>query len=429
MAGTSTRLNLFTELEMWMFCTTHFFRFHVATRPARERVGAKRKDHTGTLEETNEMLQRMEYLCGRLIDLETRRGTLSGQSGGAEEEDIVKQHQVLAQLGVFQEAVRSFRVLIGDVLEARREVPYETLQSFGRLLQREMGRFRSSETFKVLQHHHFNRIFQPVIESKILPEIIDPKLRFEVHDIFLHLFRLLCYLDYCGERLKRGHSFKSCVFVLSLLQRECGLLQRQLRLTAQVLAEESADQQRVFQMALFGLKLEARKVFRRELTALSKELDRKNVFVKIEDSCGLLRNSLENSFIALAQGLNPRFNKHEVFADLYTRYEQSVDLLAQLKRLREELTGCETIQACQPHMDELKKMLEGFERSSLRHLMIKDWMEFRKFSTDLNSAASPAESLQIAHRFLVYVDTLIGEVAKRNVLREVYEDDRGLIVH
>ena len=70
----------------------------------------------------------------------------------------------------------------------------------------------------------------------------------------------------------------------------------------------------------------------------------------------------------------------------------------------------------------LKDDVSVFYERSLKYLMYRDWGAFELFFVEILRCESTPGLVQIAHRFATYLTTLLGEISKRAVLREVISE-------
>ena len=80
--------------------------------------------------------------------------------------------------------------------------------------------------------------------------------------------------------------------------------------------------------------MELKKVMQRELlgTAALRQYDL--IFTKIQNSQGILLNSVQQIVFSIAHYFDPRLEGHEIFPDYVTRLDQSVKLRSDIYELR-----------------------------------------------------------------------------------------------
>ena len=152
-----------------------------------------------------------------------------------------------------------------------------------------------------------------------------------------------------------------------------------------------------------------------ELTELTSFKQADTVYMKIENSHGILRDCFQQSVIQLARGFDPDIDGHKIFPSYRTHLEQSQMLKHDLITLTLAVHKF-GLEPSDERADALKRLISRFCDRSLRFLMYRDWSSFESFATELQKCDSVPGMLQLAHRFETYLKTLVREVNKRSVL-------------
>jgi translation elongation factor EF-G len=167
---------------------------------------------------------------------------------------------------------------------------------------------------------------------------------------------------------------------------------------------------------IFAMSQEIKKVFSYELVGLVYLRHAPPIFAKVENSHGLLKNSLQQSIVQISQAFDSHFDGKQLFSTYTTRLEQSQRLLQEIASLLETVHQFEDI-ADHEGLQPLLRSFEEFRQSSLKYLMFKDWEEFEKFMEEIE-ASKTREALRFAlHKFRIFMEALLGEVSKRAVLQ------------
>ncbi len=167
---------------------------------------------------------------------------------------------------------------------------------------------------------------------------------------------------------------------------------------------------------IFAMSQEIKKVFSHELVGLVYLRHAPPIFAKVENSHGLLKNSLQQSIVQISQAFDSGFDGKQLFSTYTTRLEQSRRLLQEIASLLESVRQFEDI-ADHEGLQPLLRSFEEFRLSSLKYLMFKDWEEFEKFMEEIE-ASKTREALRFAlHKFRIFMEALLGEVSKRAVLQ------------
>jgi hypothetical protein len=167
---------------------------------------------------------------------------------------------------------------------------------------------------------------------------------------------------------------------------------------------------------IFAMSQEIKKVFSYELVGLVYLRHAPPIFAKVENSHGLLKNSLQQSIVQISQAFDPGFDGKQLFSTYTTRLEQSRRLLQEIASLLESVRQFEDI-ADHEGLQPLLRSFEDFRQKSLKYLMFKDWEEFEKFMEEIETSKT-REPLRFAlHKFRIFMEALLGEVSKRSVLQ------------
>ncbi|HEX9723672.1 MAG TPA: hypothetical protein VGC53_05255, partial [Vicinamibacteria bacterium] len=147
------------------------------------------------------------------------------------------------------------------------------------------------------------------------------------------------------------------------------------------------------------------------------------IYIRIENSHGILRDCFQQSVLQLAQVLEPGLEGKQIFAQFETKLEQSLALRESLVRLMETVHLFQRTRG-EDSASMLKRSVAEFYERSLKNLMYRDWGGFELFFGEILKCESIPGLMQIAHRFETYLVTLLREVSKRAVLQEVLSDGR-----
>ena len=127
----------------------------------------------------------------------------------------------------------------------------------------------------------------------------------------------------------------------------------------------------------------------------------------MENSHGLLKNSLQQSIVQISQAFDSGFDGKQLFSTYTTRLEQSRRLLQEIASLLESVRQFEDI-ADHEGLQPLLRSFEEFRQTSLKYLMFKDWEEFEKFMEEIE-ASKTREALRFAlHKFRIFMEALVG---------------------
>lgn len=287
-------------------------------------------------------------------------------------------------------------------------------RAFGFVLIQETGRLKKSEAHIYLKKRFYDWKFQHLIQRDIVSAVEMEGVREQLERVFLEFFHILSVIKYIQREMRRSFKFRKFVILFV----DCHLsFKKFLRLLDDTYRYVDNYQPEIagwIHSTMSALRLEMRKVFGRELGNLEslKKID--EIYAHMENACGLLQHAFQDSFINLIHLLNPRFNEFEIFEDLPQRYQESVILLNDLRRLHQMVKDVAGTTPDHAEWAEASETLQLFRDTSMKFLMFKDWQTCEQFIDELQYAQAPDRSF-LLHRFEIYLSTLIGEVQKRSV--------------
>jgi hypothetical protein len=413
------------ELEMWIKCFDRFFRTQNQPSEDGEVKRFLLKDFREELTIVRDVTLRMSFLANQIMSQE-RSNLLQFDKyiSNSLKRDYVMDNflnRLLAQptpddsLALLLEALADVRSLMDELVKLP-EVTFRTFTSMGKLTNREIKQCRYIEMlvaykFKV----QYDRVENPTIAA-LIKRLHHEGLRQDLAKVFLELFRLLRYLEFIEKDLRQDRPLKYSLLVFSLVNSELRMLFDfiETRICKQPeISQECVD---ALDATIFALSQEIKKVFSHELVGLVYLRHAPPIFAKVENSHGMLKNSLQQSIVQISQAFDPSFDGSQIFSSYVTRLEQSRLLLREISSLLEALRHFEDV-ADHETLSALRKNFENFRETSLKYLMFKDWEEFEKFLDEI-SGSKTREMLRFAlHRFRVFMEALHGEVSKRSVLQ------------
>jgi len=427
--GRSGRVEYLFELEMWLKSFERYFR--ISNQPQSHESG-----HSLALRSFYEevalvahAVHRVTQLCTRLasedqvnqerFDKYVENYLRDGDVTDPYIARLLHQSSPQAGLALLREGFEDIYLILSELTKLSR-VPYATFQSVGRLIYREI---RRDEHLALLMDKKFNPAYNRIWSeraSEIIHRIEDKDTRRLLARVFLEFFRLLHYLDFADPKNRRVDELRMTVLIFSLITSEARTLLDSVQrgMATLEMPEELKDTLDSF---VYCIPLELKKVIHSELSDLYFYNRADTIYVRIENSHGILRDCFQQSVVQLAQVLEPGVQGKEIFSQFATKLEQSLDLKASLVRL---LDTVHAFQRAGSHesADELKRSVAEFYERSLKYLMYRDWGGFELFFGEILKCESIPGLLQIAHRFETYLVTLLREVSKRAVLQEVPSD-------
>ena len=422
----SGRVEYLFELEMWLKSLERYFR--ISNQPH-----ARESTHALALRSFYEevalvahAVQRVNQLCMRLasedqvnqerFDKYVENFLRDGDVTDPYIARLLHQSSPQAGLALLREGFEDIYLILSELTKLSR-VPYATFQAVGRLIYREI---RRDQHLALLMDKKFKPAYDRIHSDRvaeIVQRVEDKGTRRLLARIFLEFFRLLHYLDFADPRDRKVEDLRTTVLIFSLITSEARTLLDSVQrgMSALEMPQPVKDTLDSF---VYCVPLELKKVIHSELSDLYFYNRADTVYMRIENSHGILRDCFQQSVVQLAQVVEPKVEGKEVFAQFENKLEQSLELRQSLVQLLETVHTFQRTPR-QDTANELKRRAAEFYERSLKYLMYRDWGGFEVFFGELLKCESIPGLTQIAHRFETYLVTLLREVSKRAVLQEV----------
>lgn len=412
------------ELEMWLKCFERYFRVRnqpMSSDSARTLVIRSFYEEIGLV---SQAIQRVNQLCTYLssedrvnqerfdkyVENYLRTGDIIDPYVGR----LLRRKSPQAGLTLLRESFEDLQLVLSDLTKLSR-IPFQTFQSIGRLIYREI---RRNDYLGMLIDKKFKTAYDRISNESVielLHGVADRETRRLVAKVFLELFRLLHYLEFADPRKRERGELRTTVLIFTLIASETRSLLEFLRLQIDRLYLEP-DLRDTIERFIYIIPLELHKVLDTELTDISSFKQTDSVYVSIENSHGILRDCYQHGVIQLAQVFEPEIQGKEVFGEYANRLEQSLGLISDLTRLI-AVVGRFNKAGDDRQAREVKEAVSVFYHRSIRHLMYRDWATFEMFSVEITHCDNISGLKQITHRFETYLRTLLREVSKRSVLQ------------
>lgn len=167
----------------------------------------------------------------------------------------------------------------------------------------------------------------------------------------------------------------------------------------------------------YAVGAELNRVFGRELVGLVSLRQAPAIYTKVENAHGLLRDSFQQTMVALIQVFDPTLDGALFFQFFHARLEQSLLLRRDLWTLLQLVLQAEKDRDRRP-LAPLIERLDIFREGRLRFLMYRDWESFERFVAEVLAARGAAELTPVLHRFGTYLEALFGQINMRTVLAD-----------
>ena len=246
-------------------------------------------------------------------------------------------------------------------------------------------------------------------------KIKHPALSADMRSIFFRIFELLGYLQHVETFLRKDQQLKQALPIFTLVHEEGRSLAGFIKSRALRTDGLENNVSETLDSINYAITMELRKVFAHELVALISLRQATAIYIKVENAHGLLRDSLRQTAIGLAQLFDPSIEGSQLFDAFETKLQQSLDLRLELWTLLQLVRRAEK----EPDASLIKRLLEtlsSFHEGSLRYLMFKDWESCENFMEEVGAARGAAELVPVLHRFAAYLEALGNQVNMRAVL-------------
>lgn len=407
------------ELGLWLRALRSFFDLENLPLNEAERASILKRDFACEVAITRAVLLRCLGLAGKLAQHEPAPGIYEANEAAAPVAALqlgagdFSPDGLGASLPALNEVLND-ACLLGDGLLGAPSVRFGGWSGLRSMIARELERSEAARRLSAAVCARTPDGLPPLLLA-LAGGLTPDELGEDVLNLFSTFMRALEHLRFVELSLRKDGHLKQLLPVFALVHDETRELLDLLENRA--LHVEGAGKHILDALdgTAYAIRMELRKVYEHELVGLCALAHPQQVYAKIENAHGLLRDCFQQSVVALAQSVEPGLEGTRLFTSFSTRLEQSLTLRRDLWRLLEQVrrTGGEV----GPYPKAmLLERLADFSAGSLRFLMYKDWDAFERFVEDVESALSESELQTMLHRFEAFLETLFGQVNIRAVL-------------
>ncbi len=319
----------------------------------------------------------------------------------------------LGDLGeVFKDVSR-----LSDALLDSSTVGFAAWSSLGSVLERELT--RSESVGLILAAGHAAGAAELQGQLVTLAHGLTPEdLGEDLLEIFRAFSRLLALLRFAEHSLKGDTQLKRLLPIFTLINEETRALLDFIEGRALRVEGVGRGASEILDGTAYAVRMELRKAFEHELTGLCSVRQPPQLYAKVENATGLLRDCYQQSVVALAQSFEPGLDGGTLFRSFTTKLEQSLELRRELWALV-LLVARASADGHEPPATRVLEALDAFAEGAQRYLMYKDWDALERFAEELDSARDAGELSRTLHRFEAYLETLFGQVNMRAVLADL----------
>lgn len=422
------KISQFSELGMWLKGLNTFFNIdnHSLSEEKRNRLASK-----NFLEETR-VLKAVSIRIKKLLSsiLGEKKSNMIKflnyiEHNLTKHTEIEEHNRNKFELDDFTSAFNRLHTTMTDIaqiigeLQKLGNISNRTFDSLGSIVRREV--VKNPEIHPLIDHSfvpEYDRIKNEKIVNTV-KNIEDKTLRLAVARMFLEFFRLLRYLK-CVDIDIEGESDpkKYGIVIFTLIHSEAEALRKFIEnhlLNELSSYEELKD---ILEATVFSMDMEMKKVYNFELIDVLSLEESSFIYAKFENSKGILKEHFQQSVVNLVSYFEEDISGADVFKDYITKLEQSKKLLESLEKLLDEVRR---YQETQSDIDSLMDEALKFKESSLKYLMYKDWQNFEDFIDNVITTMSDNKLEKVLSDFEAYLEAILKEVKKRNVLQNMEE--------
>ena len=410
---TGDELSPARELAVWLRALRSFFDLADHPLADAERASVPERNFKCETAVVRDVLVRCLHLLGTVA-----RGTAASEAGGESQAHAAREAApafagVKSSLGDLSDVLRDACGLAESLLESN-TVAFAAWSGLGGVVERELRRSDAAALIVAAGEEgdadSLRRQLRELARALASDELSD-----DVAAIFAGFTRLLALLDFIGRSLSRDGQLKRLLPVFTLIQADTRALLDFIEGRAMKVADVERGAREILDGTAYAVRMELRKAFEHELVGFCSTRQPPQLFARVENAAGLLRDCYQQSIVALAQSFDPSLDGAQLFASFQTKLEQSLVLRRDLWRLirlvRRPEPGAEP-----PTRETVVERLNSFRDQSQRYLMYKDWEPLERFQEEIESARASAQLEQTLHRFEAFLETLFGQVNMRVIL-------------
>jgi hypothetical protein len=419
------------ELAVWMRALQSFFNAanHPLSEAERADIGERSfKCETRIIRDT---LVRCLHLLGSVAQGKSSPG-LAREAEGAgaavalpvATEDALGLVGAKDSLGDLSDVLKDACRLSEALIESH-SVGFGAWSSLGNIIERELKR---SELVRLLiaagQGADAAELQEPFVT--LAHDLTPDDFGEDMLEIFHTFSRLLALLRFIELSLRSDAQLKRLLPVFTLIYAETRALLDLIEGRALHVEGVERKVSELLDGTAYAVKMEIRKAFEHELIGLCTMRQPTQIFAKVENSAGLLRDCYQQSLVALAQSFDPAVDGGELFHSFQTKLEQSLTL-------RRELWGLVMLMrraSAEGEAFPKSRVLEGlkaFSEGGQRYLMYKDWEALERFAEEIDAARDAGDLSRTLHRFEAFLETLFSQVNMRAVLVELPFDPNSAL--
>jgi hypothetical protein len=303
-----------------------------------------------------------------------------------------------------------------DALLESPTVGFAAWSSIGSVLERELRRSEAAGLIVAAGHGADAAELQEQLIA-LAHGLTPDDLGEDLLEIFQAFSRLLTHLRFVELSLDGDAQLKRLLPVFTLVHEETRTLLDFIEGRALHVEGVGRGASEILDGTAYAVRMEMRKAFEHELTGLCSVRQPPQLFAKVENAAGLLRDCYQQSVVALAQSFDNTLDGAVLFRSFRTKLEQSLELRRELWALI-RLVRRASAEGGAPPATQVLEAVAAFGEGGQRYLMYKDWEALERFTEEIDSARTASDLSRTLHRFEAYLETLFGQVSMRAVLAD-----------
>lgn len=249
-----------------------------------------------------------------------------------------------------------------------------------------------------------------LLDDSSIPSTWDADLRL----VLPRFAKILKWLSVVGKMLKNDEPLKTTLVLFARINEQ---MQEMMSFINNRLLRFSNEEDALFgslDAAAYTASIELRKVYNQELKGLAEIRPTPLIYAKIETAYSLLNDSLQLTLVNFAQLIDHSIDPTDIFPNLQTKEEQSLQLRENLWNVLQMIQKAEK-EAEKFPLELLHENLKKFRTENLYYLFYKDMETVDRFIEEV-LIADKNDFVPLLHRFGAYLETLLGQVNMRVVL-------------
>ena len=230
-----------------------------------------------------------------------------------------------------------------------------------------------------------------------------------------HFSKVLNWLHVVGQMLNKDQPLKTTLVLFARINEQMREMTNYINNRLQRLPDEEDPLFGSLDGAAYTASIELRKVYQQELKGLAEIRPAPEIYAKIETAYSLLNDSLQLTLVNFARLIDKDIEPTEVFPNLQTKEEQSLQLRENMWNILQSVKEAEQKPEASD-VGSLREEMTKFRDENLYFLFYKDMETVDRFIEEVLATKENTDLVPILHRFGAYLETLLGLVNMRVVL-------------